>query len=141
MAEQQQESSLSFILSDLNARIRVLESKYSLFGERLLLINQNVIEEYKKFSRELKSVDEDITEIKKEVFHLKEVASELAKEMDMFARKDSVKVLEKYINLWNPMHFVTESDVNRIIERYFEERREKRQRSMLDTQKEDKQNA
>lgn len=108
MAEATEEVNLSYVLSDLNARVRVLESKYSLFGERLLVVNQNMIEEYKKMMRDLKAVQSELSEIKKEVFYLKEVLTDFNKEFDMFARKDSVKVLEKYINLWNPMNFVTE---------------------------------
>ncbi len=105
----------AFILNDLNARIRVLENKYSLFGERLLVINQNMIEEYKKIIRNIRSVDDEIKEIKKDIFNIKEIISGLTKELKLFARKDSLKVLEKYINLWNPMNFVTEKDVNNII--------------------------
>ncbi len=117
MADATQEVNLSYVLSDMNARVRVLESKYSLFGERLLIINQNMIEEYKKTIRDMKSMQLEVSELKKEIFYLKEVLSDFNKEFDMFARKDSVKVLEKYINLWNPMNFVTEQDVIGIIKR------------------------
>ncbi len=117
MADATQEVNLSYVLSDMNARVRVLESKYSLFGERLLIINQNMIEEYKKTIRDMKSMQAELSELKKEVFYLKEVLNDFNKEFDMFARKDSVKILEKYINLWNPMNFVTEQDVISIIKR------------------------
>ncbi len=117
MVEATQEVNLSYVLSDLNARVRVLESKYSLFGERLLVINQNMIDEYKKLMRDIKQIESEISEMKKEVFYLKEVLNDFNKEFDMFARKDNVKVLEKYINLWNPLNFVTEKEVIEIIKR------------------------
>jgi len=117
MADATQEVNLSYLLSDLNARVRVLESKYSLFGERLLVVNQNMIEEYKKTVRDMRAVQHELADLKKEVFYLKEVLNDFNKEFDMFARKDSVKVLEKYINLWNPMNFVTEKDVIDIVKR------------------------
>ena len=117
MMDEQQGQDLGFVLNDLNARIRVLENKYSLFGERLLIINQNMIEEYKKMMRNLKAVEDELKEIKKDVFNVKEIISGLTKEMKFFARKDSLQVLEKYINLWNPMNFVTEKDVDNLIKR------------------------
>ncbi len=117
MADGQQGQDLAFVLNDLNARIRVLENKYSLFGERLLLINQNMIEEYKKLIRNIKTAEEDIKEVKKDLFNVKEIVSGLTKELTLFARKDSLQVLEKYINLWNPMNFVTEKDVINLIRR------------------------
>ena len=78
MAEETEEVNLSYVLSDLNARVRVLESKYSLFGERLLVINQNMIEEYKKTMRDMKTTQSEISVIKKEVFYLKEVLDDFA---------------------------------------------------------------
>jgi len=117
MADGQQGQDLAFVLNDLNARIRVLENKYSLFGERLLVINQNMIEEYKKLMRNIKTTEEDIKEVKKDLFNVKEIVSGLTKELTLFARKDSLQVLEKYINLWNPMNFVTEKDVINLIKR------------------------
>ena len=117
MADGQQGQDLAFVLNDLNARIRVLENKYSLFGERLLIINQNMIEEYKKLIRNIKTAEEDIKEVKKDLFNVKEIVSGLTKELTLFARKDSLQVLEKYINLWNPMNFVTEKDVINLIRR------------------------
>jgi len=115
MANEQQGQDLAFVLNDLNARIRVLENKYSLFGERLLVINQNMIEEYKKIMRKMKAVDDELKEFKKDLYNVKEIISGLTKEIKLFARKDNLKVLEKYINLWNPMNFVTEKDVDNLI--------------------------
>jgi len=36
--------------------------------------------------------------------------------MESFAKQSDIKVLEKYINMWNPIEFVTEKDVLRILE-------------------------
>ena len=32
-------------------------------------------------------------------------------------RKEQIKVLEKYINMWNPLNFVTEEEVLELIEK------------------------
>ena len=39
------------------------------------------------------------------------------RETDFFAKKNDIKVLEKYINLWNPLDFVTEEEVEMIVEK------------------------
>ena len=109
------EADLQFIISDLNTRIRSLESKYSGQGERLLIVNQNMIDEWKKIHTELRIVDSDLKELKHDLFQIKEAMKNLVHEMQNFARKDSIKVLEKYINIWNPLSFVTEEDVKRIV--------------------------
>ena len=108
---------LSYVLSDLNARVRTLENKYNLFGERLLLVNQNMIEEYKKIAKDLKTTESELREIKSELFNLKEALKEIAKEISNFARKDDIKVLEKYINMWDPLKFITVEEVNDLIDK------------------------
>ena len=106
------------ILVDLNTRIRVLEEKNNLLRERMLVINQNMIEEYKKLSDEIKAINSDLKEIKSDLMNVKEMIKHFIKELESFARKDSIKVLEKYINMWNPLKFVTEKEVISLIEEH-----------------------
>ncbi|MDO8628719.1 MAG: hypothetical protein Q7R56_03120 [Nanoarchaeota archaeon] len=107
---------LNTVLSDFNTRIRSLEGKYSLFGERLLVVNQNMIEEYKKLMKELQVMESELKDFRVELTTMRETLKEVLKETSLFARKGDVKVLEKYINLWDPFKFVTEDDVRRLID-------------------------
>ena len=97
-------------------RIRLLESNYSLMRERLMVVNQNMIQGYKKTNQEVKLLEQEIKELKAEVIELRQTTNHLIQEMRNFARKDQLKVLEKYINLWNPLNFVTEKEVLEILE-------------------------
>lgn len=122
MPEQtQQENYSDQTVIELTNRLRVLESKQSLFSERLLVINQNMIEEYKRLMKEIKAIDLEINDIKKDLNNLKNILKHLTEEASTFAKKDSLKVLEKYINLWNPLNFVTEKDVENIIKRILDD--------------------
>jgi len=103
------------ILNELNARLRILEGKYNLMRERLFIINENMIDHYKSLSIEINSLKVDIKEIKDGLFSLKEATKDIIKELDFFARKEQLKILEKYINLWNPFDFVTEEEVLNLI--------------------------
>ena len=102
---------------DINTRLRILENKYVLVRERMFVINQNMIDGYKKLMSEIKAVDSDLKEIKGDLFSIKESMRHLVKEMDSFARKENLKVLEKYINMWNPLKFVTEEEVLELIKK------------------------
>jgi len=101
---------------DVSSRLRILESRYTLMRERAFVINQNMIDSYKKLNQEMKTIDDELKEIKKTLFSLEESMKDLLKELKFFARKEDVKVLEKYINLWNPLNFVTEEEVMKLIE-------------------------
>jgi|SRR3989338_217598 len=103
------------IFLDMSMRMRTLEGKYNMLRDRVLLINTNMIAEYKKLLSENQALERDVARLKEDVFHLREGMKHLLEEMEQFARKGDVKVLEKYINLWNPMKFVTEHEVKKII--------------------------
>ncbi|MEK6948054.1 MAG: hypothetical protein AABX19_02310 [Nanoarchaeota archaeon] len=136
MAEQQQISGNEDIM-DTIGRIRSLEGKYNLLRDKVLIINNNMIQEYKKITTETKSLNDDIKEIKKDIFKIKESMKHLLNELELFARKEDVKFLEKYINLWNPLKFTTENDVKRLIQESLEEYQKiKEKKSEVDGRKE-----
>src|SRR3989344_55894 len=101
---------------DVNERVRVLESKYDNLRYRMILINENLVNEYKKLSEDIKVVDSELKDLKKDIFEMKEALRHVLSELQHFARKEHFQVLEKYINMWNPFNFVTEKDVLRLID-------------------------
>ncbi|MFH1972831.1 MAG: hypothetical protein ABIJ18_05120 [archaeon] len=117
MTEQVQQSQNDQMIYELVNRIRVLESKQNLFSEKLLVMNQNMIEEYKKVMIEMKRVNDGIKQTEEDMENIKNILRHLSEEAGKFAMKEDVKVLEKYINLWNPLKFVTEKDVMELIKK------------------------
>ena len=105
------------IVVELTNRLRVLESKQSLLNERLLIVNQNMIEEYKKLVKDIRDLEAEIRDSKNNMQNIKNILKHLTEEASTFARKDEIKLLEKYIKLWNPLNFVTETDMKNVIER------------------------
>lgn len=71
---------------------------------------------YKKLHEEVKEVEADIRELKTDVFEIKNSITKIAEELRFFAKKEQIRVIEKYIDLWNPLKFVTESDLKKILE-------------------------
>tara|TARA_Y100000310_G_scaffold341734_2_gene441842 strand:- start:2464 stop:2841 length:378 start_codon:yes stop_codon:yes gene_type:complete len=105
------------ITNELITRIRILEGKYNLTRERMIIINQNMLDHYKKLNTDIKSIKEDIEEIKDTINLLKTTSRNIVKELKLFARKDDLKILEKYINIWNPINMVTKEEVIELIEK------------------------
>ena len=118
MAQQRVQQSGEDVLLELASRVRSMEGQYNLLRDRTLLVNQNLVTSHKKAQGDLQSVASDIAQLKHDIFALKETVRHLVGELQQFARTEEVKVLEKYINLWNPMRFVTEDDVKKIMEHH-----------------------
>src|SRR3990167_1943306 len=97
-------------------RLRLLESRYNAVRDRVLITNQNMISGYKKIHEEIRELETDLREIKTDMFEIKNSIKKIAEELRFFAKKEQVKVLEKYIDLWNPLKFVTEEELRRVLE-------------------------
>lgn len=123
---------LQFIINDLSSRLRSLENRYNLITERLLVINKNMIDSYKAISKELKTNSTDIIELRNEMQKLKDTIKDLLRELEYFAKKEDVKVVEKYINLWDPLKFATLQDVEKIVDRKLKEVKDAQQSSRKD---------
>ena len=103
------------LLNEVVGRLRINESKITTLRERLLITDSNMIEEFKKVSQEVRNMNRDIIQLKNEINFLRENMQDLIKAAENFASSQDVKVLEKYINMWNPLNFVTEKEVKQII--------------------------
>lgn len=98
---------LSADLSDLNRRIRTLEGRYTTLQTKTQITEQNMLTRHKQNTIEFKTINMDVNEIKKNISEIKDRILLLIKEIQECAKKQEVKVLEKYINLWEPVNFVT----------------------------------
>tara|TARA_Y100000034_G_C6831595_1_gene375410 strand:+ start:624 stop:1073 length:450 start_codon:yes stop_codon:yes gene_type:complete len=115
--EIQQTSPEQQIIYELVNRVRILESKQNLFSEKMLVMNRNMIEEYKRVMEEMKKLNGSLKGFQEDLDNMRSVVRHLSEEASKFAMKEDVKILEKYINLWDPLKFVTESDVKEMIKK------------------------
>ena len=106
----------SSILNNLNGRMRLIEERFMQLRENLELLNENLMDGHKDVLKRIKNLDNEIKGLKKENLELTNTINHIIKEVGLFARKDSVRVLEKYISMWDPLKFTTEEDVKKIIE-------------------------
>jgi hypothetical protein len=117
MGQPVQQVDYTLILNEMANRLRVLESRQATFSEKLLVINQNMLEEYKKVMKDMKATREEIEGVKDEIGKVKNVVKHFSDEASRFARQDDVKVLQKYVEFWNPMKFVTEQEIEHLVAR------------------------
>jgi len=108
----------SYVIADLNARVRAIENKYNLLTERLLIVNQNMISEYKKLMAELREIKDDSKNAKLSALNTQDVLKDVVKEMSIFAKKDELMVLEKYLDAINILKLVTDDELDSRLERF-----------------------
>lgn len=109
-------------IGSLTARLRIMEERSSNTRRKIQLIEQDILSERKKSVQEFQATIKDMTEIKKEIDLLKSKLVLVIKELKLSAKREDVLVLQKYLNLWEPVHFVTQNEVEKMVARAVEEK-------------------
>lgn len=98
-------------------RQKDIESSLDLMGEKIELIDHNSVKNFKKDHNNIKNLRDDIKDLKETLEELKGFNIRMKKQMKLMATSDEVKKLEKYIDLWNPMDFVTRDEMDEFREK------------------------
>ena len=106
---------ISGLIADFNTRINSIEERHNMLKERLLLVSQSFLKTEERSGKELALVKEEMRELRLDIDRMNENLQHLIRESSEFARRDELKVIEKYLKLWEPLKFVKENDVKKMI--------------------------
>ncbi len=109
-------NALSALLSDFTTRVNDLEERIKLVHDRVSILDQTLLRQNDRLIKEVKSMKEDITELKNKIDKFDEVSEHIVSESEEFARKEELAVFEKFMKLWEPMKFATLDDVREMIQ-------------------------
>ena len=73
-----------------------------------------MLSNHKKALIDIKSANSEIDELRHKLESTKEKVITIIKELRLTARKNDVDVMKRYIELWNPVKFVTEDQAEKI---------------------------
>lgn len=102
-------------LRNISRRLRILEERYANQRKNLQVFEHNFISENKKLQSQQRILQADIDDIKKQLYEMKQRFDIMGAELQDTAKRQDVVVLEKYINLWEPINFVTRNEVEKLI--------------------------
>lgn len=114
-------SPLSQSIGEIERRLRSLEEKYSNLERRSQVTEENMLSSNRKMKAEIKLGSEEISDLKAQVADANEKIKALVRELQGFARAEDVDVIRKYLNLIEPLGFVTQNEVDRIVQQKVEE--------------------
>ena len=102
-------------ISNVSRRLRLLEESFTNMRRTLQVTEENMLQKNKNFATEIKTINSEISELRNEIADVKDKIMMLLQELKTAAKRDEVKVLERYINLWNPVKFVTQNEVEAMV--------------------------
>ena len=112
-------------MNNLTRRLRVIEERFANTRSKIEIDEKNMLNFHKKVNLDFKSINSEILELKNDIKEMRTEMSMIIKELQLAAKKEDVKVLEKYIEIWQPLNFVTKKEVERIIKEILEEQNKK----------------
>ncbi len=102
-------------------RIRSLEERVNNLRKSFQVTEQNIIEVNKKLNEETSTQNSEILDMKRDISQMKNKMELVIKELMLTAKKEDVDVINKYLNLWKPIDFVTRSEIKKIVRSYLYE--------------------
>ena len=103
------------IFNELNTRLRENEERNKLLRERVLLLGKNLIEIKQESEKEIKEIKKENSELKKEIGRIIKINEAIVNEIDKFAKKDDMFLIERMLKDFQPLEFTRKKDVEEMI--------------------------
>ncbi|MAG60330.1 hypothetical protein CL619_00945 [archaeon] len=95
---------------------KALESKLNGLRREFDLVKNNSTRSGQDTKQNIQNINSELTELQHKVSKMDEKLDLIVAELKRTAGSEELDVLKKYIEFWNPMEFVTQKDIDRIVE-------------------------
>lgn len=109
-------------VKSIDRRLRTLESRYNDLNRKIQFMDKNFTAEKKRIFEDIKAADEINLEQKKDLSKIGDTQKRIISEFKNFAPIEELTSLKKYIELWEPVNFVTRKEVMEIVDEAVRER-------------------
>ena len=109
-------------VANISRTVKILDDKYSNLRKKVQIDEQNSLSAHKKAFDEIKIIKSDVLDIKADIEDLKDKILLIIKELRASVKAEQFEELKKYIEIWEPMNFVTRNEVKKAVEKAMEEK-------------------
>lgn len=102
-------------MNRLVARLKISEERYNELRRKMMLVEQNMINNHKKVISDVKVINSEMSDLNSKITDIQDKILLVIKEIKLTAKKEDVDVMKKYVELWNPMRFVTKDQIEHIV--------------------------
>ena len=117
--------------------VKSLESKLNGLRREFELVKNNATRSSQDSKQKIHNINSELTDLQHKVSKMDEKLDLIIAELKRTAGSEELDVLKKYIEFWNPMEFVTQRDIERIVEQKIADREEAVKQHSTSTQTQD----
>jgi hypothetical protein len=103
-------------VNSLAANLRILEERYATLRNKSQVSEQGIISLEKEVRSDIKMLSGDVLELKRDINDIKDKLRLIGAELKNLVNKDEFRVMERYLDMWQPMNFVTRNELNKLLE-------------------------
>ncbi len=110
-----QQDPINSLLGEFATRLNETEEKQRLIKDRILLIGENLISTKEELDDDTIEFKSQIKKIDFELQSLRKLAKRITNELNNFARKSELEILNRQLKMFKPLKPVRIEDVKRIV--------------------------
>ena len=107
--------------------MKALETKVNNLLREVDILKEDFMKKNANLKQQLKTTTQDLLDMKHQQAKTQQTVDLIIKELKQTAGKEQLDVIKRYMEFWNPLNFVTQRDIERIIETKMEEKRHSNQ--------------
>ena len=97
------DSNIMAELSKINRRLTLMENRFSNLSDHVSLIENSLNDRHKSSGKNVSNIEISVKEIRDRVSDFELELKKFNGIISNFASKQDIKILERYINFWNPI--------------------------------------
>ena len=109
------EAAVKKLVASLTGKVNLIEERTDSMRERIELVEKSMVEKHKTSIKEIGELRDEMRTLRGDVLETKALIERVAGRLDAFASNEEVAVLKRYVELWQPMTYVTRSEVKSIV--------------------------
>lgn len=103
-------------MTDLSRRLRVLEERYTVLRRKGQLAEENFIRDMQELRSSVAAVSEEATALRRVLVEIDDKLDRFLEQAKNAAPREDVLLLKKYIEMWDPLQYVTRIEARRLLE-------------------------
>jgi hypothetical protein len=102
-------------ITALATRLKLIEERYANLGKRNQLTEGGLLAFERDAKTELRVLTQQLMEMRKRINEINSKLDAISGELGSVVRKHEFTVLEKYMDLWQPMSFISRDEARRML--------------------------
>lgn len=103
-------------LGEANQKLRILEERYLNLLRKFQVAEENMVANNRRFNEEIRTVNDDIKELKNTFMDINNKLALIVDEISQCAKKNDVNYIKRYVELWQPLNFITKKEAKQQID-------------------------